>query len=87
LAWLIVVATIPVGVCGLLLEHLFRTMLGRPVPAAAFLIANGAVLYVGKRLRRRANAIPEPVEVPGPAVDTDTAADERLSRLRSGAPR
>jgi undecaprenyl-diphosphatase len=55
LAWLIVLATIPVGLAGLLLEHVFRTTLGRPIPAAAFLIANGVVLYVGERLRRRAD--------------------------------
>ncbi len=53
LAWLIVVATIPVGIAGLLLEHLFRTTLGRPVPAAAFLVANGLILLGGERLRRR----------------------------------
>ena len=56
LAWLIVLATIPVGIAGLLLEHLFRTTLGRPVPAAAFLVANGLVLLAGERLRRRAPA-------------------------------
>lgn len=54
LAWLIVLATIPVGIAGLLLEHLFRTVLGRPLPAAAFLMANGVVLLVGDLLRRRA---------------------------------
>ena len=53
LAWLIIVATIPVGVAGVALEHLFRTTLGRPVPAAVFLLANGAVLLAGERLRRR----------------------------------
>jgi undecaprenyl-diphosphatase len=53
LAWLIVVATIPVGISGLALEHLFRTTLGRPLPAAGFLTINGAILFVGERLRRR----------------------------------
>jgi undecaprenyl-diphosphatase len=62
LAWLIVLATIPVGVAGLLLEHLFRTVLGRPMPAAAFLFANGVVLFLGERLRRRAAVdAPDPV--------------------------
>lgn len=56
LAWLIVIATIPVGLAGLLLEHAFRTTLGRPVPAAAFLVVNGLVLLTGERLRRRAPA-------------------------------
>ncbi len=54
LAWLLILATIPVGISGLLLEHLFRTVLGRPEPAAAFLIANGVMLLLGERLRRKA---------------------------------
>jgi len=59
LAWIIVLATIPVGVAGLVLEHTFRTTLGRPVPAAVFLTINGAVLYGAERLRRRdANSRP-----------------------------
>jgi undecaprenyl-diphosphatase len=72
LAWLIIIGTIPVGVAGLLLEHLFRTTLGRPIPAAAFLIANGVVLFVGERLRRKAEA-------------TDEAdADARLAKMSIG---
>lgn len=54
LAWMIILGTIPVGVSGLLLEHTFRTVLGRPVPAAIFLTVNGAVLYAAELLRRRA---------------------------------
>ncbi len=86
LAWLIVLATIPVGVTGLLLEHLFRTTLGKPIPAAAFLIANGVVLYGGELLRRRANATaaPVPAAAPGAAAEADAAADERLSRMSLG---
>src|SRR5947209_13302284 len=53
LAWLIVVATIPVGLAGVALEHLFRTTLGKPIPAAAFLLLNGVTLYAGEVLRRR----------------------------------
>jgi undecaprenyl-diphosphatase len=55
LAWLIIIATIPVGVSGLLLEHLFRTTLGRPIPAAAFLLVNGGVLAAGEWLRKRSD--------------------------------
>jgi undecaprenyl-diphosphatase len=54
LAWLIVPATIPVGLSGLALEHIFRTTLGGPIPAASFLIVNGAVLYAGEVARRAA---------------------------------
>jgi undecaprenyl-diphosphatase len=53
LAWLIILATIPVGIAGLLLEHTFRTVLGKPIPAAIFLTVNGVILYAGERLRRR----------------------------------
>jgi undecaprenyl-diphosphatase len=54
LAWMIIIATIPVGIAGLALEHTFRTILGRPVPAAVFLTLNGLILYGAERLRRRA---------------------------------
>jgi undecaprenyl-diphosphatase len=60
LAWMIVLATIPVGLTGLLLEHTFRTVLGKPVPAAIFLMVNGLILYGAERLRRRA---PKPAVV------------------------
>lgn len=87
LAWLIVLATIPVGLSGLALEHLFRTTLGRPIPAASFLIVNGAVLYAGEVTRRR-SAIAAPVSAGstsyGADPTTDSAADtvdERLARL------
>ena len=53
LAWLLIVGTIPVAIVGLALEHTFRTTLGRPIPAAAFLVVNGVLLYAGERLRRR----------------------------------
>ncbi len=89
LAWLLIVGTIPVGICGLLLEHLFRTTLGRPIPAAAFLIANGVVLYIGELLRRRADAtapVPATTAVggPGSARDVDAAADARLAQMSLG---
>ena len=44
LAWLIVIATIPVGVTGLAFEHLFRTTFAKPVAASAFLFVNGLIL-------------------------------------------
>jgi len=53
LAWLIVVATIPVGLTGLVLEHTFRTLFAKPLAAAIFLTINGVILLAGERLRRR----------------------------------
>jgi undecaprenyl-diphosphatase len=54
LAWLIIVATIPVGILGLLLEHPLRDLFARPLAAAIFLIVNGFILLAGERYRRRA---------------------------------
>jgi undecaprenyl-diphosphatase len=53
LAWLIVLATIPVGICGLALEHAFRVFFSKPIPTALFLAANGVILLAGERMRRR----------------------------------
>jgi undecaprenyl-diphosphatase len=55
LAWLIVVATIPVGILGLLLEHPLRDLFAKPLAAAIFLIVNGFILLAGERYRRQAN--------------------------------
>jgi undecaprenyl-diphosphatase len=54
LAWLIIVATVPVGITGLLLEHPFRVLFANPEAAALFLTLNGLILLFGERLRRRA---------------------------------
>jgi undecaprenyl-diphosphatase len=53
LGWLLVVATIPVGVTGLLFEHQLRVLFAKPVAAAVFLTLNGVVLLAGERRRRR----------------------------------
>jgi undecaprenyl-diphosphatase len=54
LAWLIIVATIPVGILGLVLEHPLRHLFAKPLAAAIFLIINGFILLAGERYRRRA---------------------------------
>ena len=59
LAWLIVIATIPVGVTGLAFEHLFRTTFAKPVAASAFLFVNGLILLAGERTRRAAEPTPQ----------------------------
>ena len=84
LAWLIVAATIPVGLAGLLLEQLFRTTLGKPIPAAVFLILNGITLYAAEVLRRRTAPVtsPETGHATGhEPVHSDEAIDGRLAQL------
>ena len=89
LGWMIIVATIPVGITGILLEHTFRTVLGRPVPAAIFLTVNGLLLYGAERLRRRA-AARSPVAAHASArgygavpASTATATDDQGADLAS----
>jgi undecaprenyl-diphosphatase len=70
LAWMIVVATIPVGIVGLLFEHAFRVIFGKPILAGIFLAVNGVILIAGERYRSRASK----------AADA-AIADERDPRL------
>ena len=52
LAWMIILATIPVGIAGLLLEHAFRVFFSKPVPTALFMALNGVILLGGERMLR-----------------------------------
>jgi undecaprenyl-diphosphatase len=87
MAWLIILATVPVGLSGLALEHLFRTTLGRPIPAAVFLMLNGVMLFAGERLGAR---VPAQLGAAGPAGEPEGTAggpgeldesDLRLARM------
>ncbi len=94
LAWIIILGTIPVGLSGLLLEHTFRTTLGRPIPAAVFLMINGLILLAAERRRRQPVPVPangrgtlygrprtamaDPATVDRVAVDQ--ASDARIAR-------
>jgi undecaprenyl-diphosphatase len=53
LAWMIIVATIPVGLAGLLFEHAFRVIFGKPILAAVFLVVNGVILFSGEKFRTK----------------------------------
>jgi undecaprenyl-diphosphatase len=75
LAWMIILATIPVGLVGLKFEHAFRTLFGQPIRAAIFLAVNGVILFAGERFRTKKSV----------AADAEAEAEER-SDLRT-APR
>src|SRR5580658_376627 len=53
LAWMIIFATIPVGLAGLIFEHAFRVLFGVPSRAAIFLVINGVILFSAERFRTR----------------------------------
>ena len=71
LAWMIVIATIPVGLTGVLLEHTFRTIFAKPIAAAIFLFINGLILFNGERVRRRQPAQVASANQPVQAVSVD----------------
>jgi len=54
LAWLIIFASIPAGLIGLVFEHQLRTITAKPEIAAIFLILNGLILFAAEWFRRRA---------------------------------
>jgi len=81
LAWLIVIATIPVGITGLALEHTFRTLFARPLAAAIFLTLNGIILLAGERLRRASDLHPDDAHIsathPRASQSSGVAVSER----------
>ncbi|MGZ6005244.1 MAG: undecaprenyl-diphosphate phosphatase [Candidatus Saccharimonadales bacterium] len=52
LAWLIIMATIPAGLTGLIFEHFLREQFAKPMAAAVFLIVNSLILFYGEKVRR-----------------------------------
>jgi len=87
LAWLIVVATIPVGLAGLVLEHPFRVLFAKPLAAAIFLMINGGILLGGEILRRRdlrQPPVPPERAEPGESSDRNTMLDEAAEERLAG---
>jgi undecaprenyl-diphosphatase len=79
MAWLLVIATVPTGVIGLVFEHKLRTVFAKPVAAGIFLTINGLILGLGEFLRRRA-AVRELVETHARA-QSETEVGRRLDTL------
>lgn len=53
--WLLIIATIPAGLIGLIFEHSLRTQFAKPLSAAIFLVINGFILLAGDRAQKRAD--------------------------------
>ena len=84
LAWLLIIATIPVAIAGLLLDHVFRTVLGVPMIAAIFLTLNGFVLLLGERFRRRSRQLESERELQLQTANTGVAANARHAAPAEG---
>ena len=86
LAWMLIIATIPVGLSGVLLEHEFRVFFGKPVRAAVFLVVNGLILYAGERFRtRRSRQADAEIEQQRAAAARSIAAPTERPRVGSAA--
>ncbi len=81
LAWMIILATIPVGLAGIALEHDFRVYFSKPVLASCFLFANGLILLAGERARRR-GADMEAQEI---AADLQAVSERQKAAVAAGA--
>lgn len=53
LGWLLIVATIPAGLFGVIFEHALRVIFATALYASFFLVLNGLMLLAGEWLRRR----------------------------------
>jgi undecaprenyl-diphosphatase len=82
LAWMIVLATIPVGIAGVALEHLFRVLFSKPILTSLFLFANGLILLAGERARRRHAAM----EAEQIAADEQVVAERQKAAVAAGGP-
>ncbi len=80
LAWMIILATIPVGLAGIALEHTFRTVFSKPLLTASFLFVNGFILLAGERARRR-NADREAEEI---AADLQAVTERQRAGVAAG---
>ena len=91
LAWMIVLATIPVGLVGLVAEHPFRVLFGKPIVAGVFLAINGVILIAGERFRRQDSlkadkriAASREAELVTAGRRAAVASDRRLSTMGYG---
>jgi undecaprenyl-diphosphatase len=80
LAWMIILATIPVGLAGVALEHLFRVYFSKPILTSIFLFINGFILLAGERARRR-GADMEAEEI---AADLQAVSERQKAAVAAG---
>ena len=73
MAWMIILATVPVGLVGVVFEHEFRVLFGKPIRAAIFLLINGLILYAGERFRTKKSL----------AADAELAAENDPASARA----
>jgi undecaprenyl-diphosphatase len=81
LAWLLIAATIPAGLIGLIFESSLRTQFARPFSAIVFIIINGLILIKGNKLVAKTQ-LSRPRQR-RTAVTTDMPVASKTSRMIS----
>lgn len=71
LGWLLVVATVPAGILGLLFEDKLKTLFASPIPVSIFLSLNGLMLIGIERFKKMR-----------PSVQKDTHSISKISKLK-----
>lgn len=78
LAWLLLFATVPAGLLGLIFGSLLESQFAEPLAAAVFLTINGLVLLMGEKLRRRSSTRKDF------SLDTTAKNTEKITYKRAG---
>src|SRR5450755_622781 len=55
-SFLIIIGCIPAGLLGVFLEKPLKLLFASPLVASTFLVVNGSLLFLGERMRRRAES-------------------------------
>jgi len=76
LSWLLIVATIPAGLVGVVFEHSLRILFAKPLAAAFFMVLNGILLFVVDRFRR------QPAETRSDGSLSATAQNLKIMKYR-----
>src|SRR5882757_937042 len=76
LAWLLIAATIPAGLIGLIFEHALRTQFAKPIFAIVFITINGIILIKGDVVVR-ASQLQRPRQRKQAHADVDELAVEK----------
>jgi len=79
LAWMIILATIPVGLVGAVGQKEFQALFAKPVRAAIFLMINGLILFAGERFRTRKSLAADAKLAAAEAPTADTSPVRRPS--------
>jgi undecaprenyl-diphosphatase len=83
LAWMIILATIPVGIVGVALQKVIVDVFAKPELAAVFLAINGVILLVSERMRRSRDAARTSA---GPAAAAAAPVGRHSNGLPPGGP-